>query len=345
MAVGTIITRFYPKVPEIWILRANGYEYIEIPLRVSPHTLLESVWQAASSWVVGFIVGERISIVVFPWVCGFAMADLREQRVCIKFCFKLGKTAAKTHQMLKQAFGDNSLGQKQTYDWYKRFKNGRTSTDDDRSGRPSTGITPENVTKVRDLILQDRRLTIQDLCNTLGLSYGTCQRILSEELNMRRIVAKFVPWLLQNEQKQHHLEVCRELQQQLQEDPNFLSKVVTGDESWVYGYDPETKQQSSKRKSPSSPRIKKFWQFKSNIKSMLICFFDKDGIVHKEFVPPGQTVSKEFYRDVLRRLREDMRRKRPEKWRTNDRIRLTLCRNFWLKTRWQLFPSHRTRQT
>jgi hypothetical protein len=50
------------------------------------------------------------------------MADLREQRVCIKFCFKLGKTAAETHQMLKQAFCDNSLGQTQTYDWYKRFK-------------------------------------------------------------------------------------------------------------------------------------------------------------------------------------------------------------------------------
>ncbi|PNF42588.1 hypothetical protein B7P43_G03094, partial [Cryptotermes secundus] len=101
---------------------------------------------------------------------------------------------------------------------------------DDRSGRQSTGKTSENIAKVRDLILQDRRLTIQDLCNTLGLSYGTCQRILSEELNMRRIAAKFVPRLLQNEQKQHRLEVCRELQQQLQEDPNFLSKVVTGDE-------------------------------------------------------------------------------------------------------------------
>ncbi|PNF14514.1 hypothetical protein B7P43_G15642 [Cryptotermes secundus] len=90
------------------------------------------------------------------------------------------------------------------------------------------GKTPENVAKVGDLIPQDRRLTIQDLCNTLGLSYGTCQRILSEELNMRRIAVKFVPRLLQNEQKQHRLEVCRELQEQLQEDPNFLSKVVTG---------------------------------------------------------------------------------------------------------------------
>jgi hypothetical protein len=65
------------------------------------------------------------------------MADLREQRVCIKFCFRLGKTTAETHGMLKQAFGDNSLSQTQTYNWYKRFKNGRTSTDDDdRLGRP-----------------------------------------------------------------------------------------------------------------------------------------------------------------------------------------------------------------
>jgi hypothetical protein len=84
-----LYTLFYPKVPKFLILRANGYGYIEIPLGVSPHTLLESVWQAASSWLVGFIVGERISIVVFRWVCGFAMADLTEQRVCIKFCFKL----------------------------------------------------------------------------------------------------------------------------------------------------------------------------------------------------------------------------------------------------------------
>jgi hypothetical protein len=52
-------------VPEIWILHANGYEYIEIPLGVSPHTLLESVWQVASSRVVGFIVGERTSTIYY----------------------------------------------------------------------------------------------------------------------------------------------------------------------------------------------------------------------------------------------------------------------------------------
>jgi hypothetical protein len=83
---------------------------------VSPHTILESVWQANSSLVIGFIVGESICIVVFPRVCSFAMTDLRPQRVCKRFCFKLGETAVETHQQLKQAFGDNSLGKTQTYD-------------------------------------------------------------------------------------------------------------------------------------------------------------------------------------------------------------------------------------
>ena len=55
----------------------------------------------------------------------------------------------------------------------------------------------------------------------------------------------------------------------------------------------------------------------SNIKSMLICFFDQKGIVHKEFVPPGQTVNAAFYVEVLKLLRETVRRKRPVQWRNN----------------------------
>ena len=50
---------------------------------------------------------------------------------------------------------------------------------------------------------------------------------------------------------------------------------------------------------------------------MLICFFDQKEIVHKEFVPPGQTVIAAFYVEVLKRLRENVRRKRPDQWRNN----------------------------
>jgi hypothetical protein len=110
------------------------------------------------------------------------MADLREQGICIKFSFKPRKLDVETRQMLKQASGDNSLGETQNYDWYKRIKNGRRSTvDDDRSGRPSTGITTENLANVRDLILQDRRPTIQDFCNNLGLSCRTMNVVRGTE--------------------------------------------------------------------------------------------------------------------------------------------------------------------
>jgi hypothetical protein len=118
---------------------------------------------------------------VFVPFCDFffvEMVDVKEQRVCIKFCFKLGKSAAETHQMIKQAFDDDALGQTQTYDWFNWFKNGRTLVDDDeRSGRASTSTTPENVAKVCEVIREDHRRTIQDVCNILVLSYGTCQRI------------------------------------------------------------------------------------------------------------------------------------------------------------------------
>jgi hypothetical protein len=52
------------------------------------------------------------------------MADFKEQRICNKFCFKIKKTAAETHRMLKEAFGDNAMSQSKTLLWYKHFKDG-----------------------------------------------------------------------------------------------------------------------------------------------------------------------------------------------------------------------------
>ena len=79
----------------------------------------------------------------------------------------------------------------------------------------------------------------------------------------------------------------------------------------------QTKTQSSQSKSPGSPRPKKERQVRSNIKSMLICFFDHKGNVHKEFVPPGQTVNAAFNVELLKRLRENVRRKQPDQWWNN----------------------------
>ena len=77
------------------------------------------------------------------------MTDVKEQWICTKFCFKLSKTAFETDTMLKEAFGDNTVGQTHTYKWFKHFKNGWMSVDDEqRSWRPLTRTTNENVAKV-----------------------------------------------------------------------------------------------------------------------------------------------------------------------------------------------------
>ena len=55
----------------------------------------------------------------------------------------------------------------------------------------------------------------------------------------------------------------------------------------------------------NSPRPKKARMSKSKIKSMLICFFDSQDVVHKEFVSQGQTVNRQHYREILERLRKD----------------------------------------
>jgi len=63
------------------------------------------------------------------------MTDFKEQRICIKFYFNLEKTAAETHRMLQEAFGDNAMSQSKTFLWYKHCKDERMSVDnDERSG-------------------------------------------------------------------------------------------------------------------------------------------------------------------------------------------------------------------
>jgi hypothetical protein len=62
------------------------------------------------------------------------MTDVREQWICLKFCFKLGETAAETHKMLKEAFGDNAQGHMQTCKWFEHFKDRWMSVDDECSG-------------------------------------------------------------------------------------------------------------------------------------------------------------------------------------------------------------------
>ena len=105
--------------------------------------------------------------------------------------------------------------------------------------------------------------------------------------------------------------MCLHLLEQIQSDRNFLKNVITGDEIWIFEYDPETKRQSKELHTSASPRPKKARRSKSKIKSMLICVFDSEGVVHSEFVPQGHPVNQFYYREVLERLRKRVVHVRP----------------------------------
>ncbi|UYV61355.1 hypothetical protein LAZ67_1004535 [Cordylochernes scorpioides] len=92
-------------------------------------------------------------------------------------------------------------------------------------------------------------------------------------------------------------------------DPEWKDKIITGDETWVYGYDPETKCQSAEWRGQGEPRPKKSRILKSRNKVLLVPFLDNKSIVHPEYLPAGQTVIKEMYLGILRRLREAIRKK------------------------------------
>ena len=153
---------------------------------------------------------------------------------------------------------------------------------------------------------KDCRLSVRMIAEETGLDKNAVHRILADHLHMWKICAR----KLVCGAKSKPVGNLSGLAGKTQNWANFLDKVITGDESWVFDYNPETKQQSAEWHIKSSPPPKKAHLGRSRVKTMLIVFFNSHGILHKEFLPPGQTVNHAFYKDVLEQLRKRVQRVR-----------------------------------
>lgn len=244
-----------------------------------------------------------------------------QQRICLKFCLKNEISCAESLKMLQKAFGEDCMSKTQAYDWYKSFKDGREEvTDLLRSGRPTTSTTDENINKVRELVLENRGISIHEIADDLNISYGSAEHILVDVLGMRRVAARLVPKTLNFLQKERRIAVAKEMISNADSDSTFMQRIITGDETWVYEFDMPTEQQSSEWRAKNEPKPQKSRQSRSKIKVLLTVFFDYRGVVHYEFLPDGQTVNKEYYLGVMRRLREAIRQKRRDLWQNNSWI-------------------------
>ena len=112
------------------------------------------------------------------------------------------------------------------------------------------------------------------------------------------VCAKFAPHTLKPHEKDLRIQHSRDIFKKAKNNRNFLYSIVTGDETWCFQYEAETKRQRSKWQPREEQKPKKSRQEKSKINSMLICFCVSKGISHKEIVPTGQTVNAVFYVDA-----------------------------------------------
>ena len=113
-----------------------------------------------------------------------------------------------------------------------QFKRGDFSTcDAPRPGRPKRVITPEIIDQIHELILEDRRISAKSITQKLGISHERVGSIIHEDLDMRKLSAKWVAKCLNVDQKRHRCQ-SEQLWEFFRRDPNdFLSRLVTMDET------------------------------------------------------------------------------------------------------------------
>jgi hypothetical protein len=215
-----------------------------------------------------------------------------EKRVALKFCFKAGLSVTETLVFVQKAYGKEALNRSNVFRWYSRFRDGRELVEDDeRGGRPKLTPTEVNTAAVADLVNNDRRIASRMIAESLNIPKTVVLRILKEGLGKRNSCTRFVPHSLTPEQREDQVTSCQDIIAMADANKNFFNKIITGEETWCFAYDPETKRQSSEWVAETSPRLTKLKFPKSRIKTMLVNFFGSQGVVHKEFLPEGKTVN------------------------------------------------------
>lgn len=244
-----------------------------------------------------------------------------EIRSVIKFLTAEKCTPIEIHRRLCTVYGENNVCSLRTVErWNKLFIEGRTSIDDDeRTGRPSDGIE-ETVRCVRALLQEDRRLTITDLQQQMAAQYshtashGTIHTALKQHLEMTKVCARWVPRQLSDEHRKRRMGWALEFLTAYHNQGNdLIARIVTGDESWIHFWTPETKQQSKVWKKKGEEAPKKFKITPSAGKVMLTVFWDHLGPVYTEFHDDQKStrITQETYFDTLNHLRIAVKKKRP----------------------------------
>ena len=165
-----------------------------------------------------------------------------EYTAVIRYLYLKGQ---EMHCQLTYVYGSAAPSYAQVKFWVGEFKHSRTSLEDKtRSERPSDATDEEMYNKVWDLVYSDRRIKVEEIANALHISHGSVSTTLPDRLGMHKLTARWVPKSLSDEQMATRASVYSALLKRFRsKEDDFLSRLVTVDETWVHYYEPENKAQ------------------------------------------------------------------------------------------------------
>ena len=198
-------------------------------------------------------------------------------------------------------------------EWQKRFCEGRTSLQDDSlPGQARRGITPDVIERIDGLIRENRRITQEQIRVQVGINHGSMHSIIKHHLQFRKICAQWVPHQLTEGQAIDRIAACLSRLQRYQEEKHeFLSRIMTGNETWCHHFEPEIKRLPTMETSQFSP-AKEIQSCPYEYRYiMLTFFFNCMGPLLVNFQQRGATINAMRYADTLQNLRRAIKSKRP----------------------------------
>ena len=154
---------------------------------------------------------------------------------------------------------------------------------------------------------------MQEIEELSGIHSSSVLKILRERLGLRKNSAHWVPHLLTDEQKQSQVRLASQVIEKYDKcDPRPLEEIVTGDETWIYHFQPDSKAKNKVWVSSEGDRPVIARRCKTLNRMLYAIFFDSKGPVLQIPVPKGSSVTGKFYKEsVLAQLVDFYKKCRP----------------------------------
>lgn len=236
----------------------------------------------------------------------------RHLREVLLYFYNLKKSAAESHRLLVEAYGEHAFSDSMCRRWFRQFEDGIFDVDDaEREGRPKKF----NDEQLEELLDEDPCQTQAELAAVLNVDRSTVEKRL-QGMGLIQKQGNWVPHELTERQEENRKTICEMLLQR-QSRKGFLHRIVTGDEKWIHYDNPKRKKAWVKPGEPGPSQPKR--DIHSD-KVMLCIWWDMKGVIYHELLKPSETITGDVYRRQLMRLKRAIEEKRPEWDNRHDKI-------------------------